>query len=413
MNRMRTWAGLRRLPLTDRITYWYELWAGSLAGVFGGVSLSLIPIIARNIGLSGPQMAFMLSMPFVGFIVSLVLGHYVRGRSARAWVLWSDLAARVVLLGVVVARTPLAFMIILSTHYALSTLSGPAYAAIIKANYSDANRGTLMSRIRIVYTAIVAVSAALAGLVLESHPQAFRWVVPLGTLFGIAAAVVFGRLKVRRAEEHAAGQGGALATLRAILRDKGFLALMVIFMLVAGAPKMVIPLEPILLVDEIGMDYRQAGVITGTITAITAMAGYWIWGRLSKRRGALELVLFVFILGTLRNPLLALSRVPWHIIPVSVVTGLGNSGYDLIPFLALIALAGPGRLPVYIAFHNSLVGVRGLIGPYLGTALHDAAGMSISSIYWLVTAISTVGVVAMAVFLARRRAPVGLPRPPS
>jgi hypothetical protein len=68
----------------------------------------------------------------------------------------------------------------------------------------------------------------------------------------------------------------------------------------------------------------------------------------------------------------------------------------------MIGLAGPGQLPVYIAFHNSLVGVRGLVGPYLGTALHDGVGLSVTSVYWIITGVAVAGVALMAIFIGSR-----------
>ncbi len=391
---------LARLPLTDRITYWHELWAGSLSGVFQGFGLSLVSIIGRRIGMNATQMAVMLSMPFAGYLLSLGLGQFVRGRAASSWVFWPGVLSRVLLLGIALVRTPAAFMAVMCTHYVVATFSGPAYASVMKSNYSNANRGTLMSRIRILQTAIVAAGACVAGQILQARPASYRWIVPLAACAGIAASFVFRRLKVRRAEEHSEGQGGLGASLRSIASNRTFLILMGVFFLCAGAPKMAIPLEPIRLVDELHMDYRQAGLIMGTITALASMFGYWLWGRLSRRHHPMRLMLAVFFLGMLRHPVLALARNPWQVMPASVVSGLSTPGYDLVPLFAIIGLAGPGRLPVYIAFHSSLVGVRGLIGPFLGTALHEGAGLSIVSIYWIIAAVSAMGVLAMAAFLA-------------
>ena len=393
--------GLSRLPLTDRITYWYELWAGGLGGVFQGVGLSLVSIIGRNLGMSSTQMAVMLSMPFAGYLMSLGLGQFVRRRTASSWVFWPIVVSRASLLGVALVRSPGAFMTILCFYYVVSTLSGPAYATIMKGNYSDPNRGPLMSHIRILQTAVIAVTAAGAGQVLQAHPHAYRWVIPAAALAGLAGSAVFGRLRVRRAGAHGEKRLTLREGLGAIAGDRAFLILMAVFFVCAGAPKLAIPLEPIRLVDELGMDYRQAGFIMGTVVSVAGMAGYWLWGRLSRAGQPLRLMLGVFAVGAARHPLLALARTPWHVIPASILTGFSNSGYDLVPLFAMIQLAGPGRLPVYIAFHNSLVGVRGLIGPYLGTALHDAAGLPIVSVYWIIAAVSALGVLAAAVFLAR------------
>jgi hypothetical protein len=412
VSRSRARASTPALPLTDRITYWHELWTGSLGGVYQGLGLSLIAIVGRRIGMSSTQMAVMLSMPYAGYLLSLGLGPLVRGRAATDWVFWPGVISRVLLLGIAFVRTPGAFMAIMCVHYVVSTFSGPAYASIMKTNYSDSNRGTLMSRIRILQTAVVAVAAFVAGQTLETHPAAYRWVVPLGACAGIASSFVFRHLKVRRAEQSSAGRLGLRTGLREVTANRPFLILMGAFFLCAGGGKLAIPLEPIRLVDELGMSYSQAGLIIGTITGVTSMFGYWLWGRLSKRRDPLELMLAVFVLGLLRNPIMALARSPWHVIPASLVSGLSSPGYDLVPLFAILGLAGPGSVPVYIAFHNTLIGVRGLVGPYLGTALHDGAGLPIASVYWIITGVVAAGALVMAAFLFTRARSAGPKRPP-
>jgi uncharacterized membrane protein YeaQ/YmgE (transglycosylase-associated protein family) len=53
-----------------------------------------------------------------------------------------------------------------------------------------------------------------------------------------------------------------------------------------------------------------------------------------------------------------------------------------------------------MGLHNTLVGLRGLIGPALGTWLYEVMGMRIASIYWIAFAIEVLGAVLLALFWA-------------
>ena len=184
------------------------------------------------------------------------------------------------------ARTPGIYVAVVSGWYFLNGLSGPAYAAIVRSNYSDANRGRLLGYIRIVITLIAALASAAAGAVLDLHADAYRVLLPAGALFGVVNALLFRRIRVRseRTASNPAVSGSLRSTLSRIRADRPFLAFLALAFLASGPDKLGIALEPILLVDEIGIDYRSAGLIFGTLASAVNILGFWLVGRLVKTR---------------------------------------------------------------------------------------------------------------------------------
>ncbi len=104
----------------------------------------------------------------------------------------------------------------------------------------------------------------------------------------------------------------------------------------------------------------------------------------------------MFLLGNPRYLLLALATKPSNVIPASILGGLRMAGFELIPLFAMIGFAG-SRLPLYIAFHSTLVGLRGIIDPFIGNYLYLRRGMSIDSIFWIIWIIATAAALAMLV----------------
>ena len=60
-----------RLPLTDRVTHWWDLWAGLATGVCNGGCIAFLSIAARRAGVSDAGMALMLTMPYLGALLML------------------------------------------------------------------------------------------------------------------------------------------------------------------------------------------------------------------------------------------------------------------------------------------------------------------------------------------------------
>ncbi len=386
------------LPLTDRVTHYREIQVGLLMGVFNGFGLSLVSIIARRIGTSSTQIAVMLSMPFVGSLFSLYFGHMTVRREKMPFVFWPGVTSRLLLAVVAILHSPMAFLIIMSLFYFISTIPGPAYASIMSTNYSDGFRARLMGNMRVLQTTVAAAGAFIAGQILEARPDAYRWILPLSACFGIAAAFAFRQLKIKRERTAPSSPVSFYQAAKSIRDDRAFLVFMIIYFCCAMPAKLAIPLEPIWLVDHLRMDYRQAGLILGTVLSMCSVLGYRLWGKLATLVDPLYLVVTIFVLGIMRFPVLALATHPYHVIAASVTAGLSFAGFELIPLFAIMRFAPQGKLPLYIAFHATLMGIRGIIGPFAGSFLYTHLGLQIDTVFWIITGSAGLGILSMLVF---------------
>ena len=396
-------SGLRRLPLTDRTTYSFEIGTALFYGLFNGLTLSLSTIVARRIGVSSTQLSVMLAMPFVGALFSLYFGHLAAKRDKMAFVFWPGITSRFLLACVALVSRPTPFFLLMSAFYLLSSVSGPAYAGIMKSNYSDQYRGRLMGNTKIVAMATAAVFSYIAGAALEWSPSAYRWLFPLGAAFGMFASLLFRRLRVRRGTDHPVPRGFSfLQAWRALRSDRSYILFLSLLFLCAAPNKLAIPLEPIWLVDQIGMDYHQAGYILGTVTFVCSIVGYLASGWVSTRMDPLWALVCTILLFVGRYLTLALARTPLHVLPASALSGLGSSCFEMFVLFTVIRFARGGSLPLYSGLHSTFVGVRGIIGPFIGNYLYLTAGVSISGVFWIIAALTAGGMVALALFARSR-----------
>jgi|GEM_PF-1461038 len=396
-------------PLSDRVTFAYDVKGGLCYGALAGLALPLIGVVGRKLGMSSAQLAVLMGSQYVGYLLNIATGNLARRGDLRAQVFWPSFLARASLALVVLAFSPVAFLAVMVFYYVVSNLVGPAYSTIMRLNYSDAYRGKAMGHIRVVQQVVAALCAALAGAYLQSFPGGYRVLFPLGAAAGMASSLFF--LKVRPRIQRDRGDRGdeagdapdLAAGLRELGKDKVFLAFAIITF-VAGFPdKLMTSLEPIRLVDELGADYSSAELVLGTVPLAAAILGYVLCSRLSDRFDPIILLIGTIVLSSTRFLGLALAEVPAHLIPGSFLNGIANAGWDLLPLFSILLFAKPSKVSLYMGLYNALIGVRGLAGPLMGTWLYEGLGMRIADIYWLAFGVELAGAALLAAFWASSR----------
>jgi MFS family permease len=328
---------------------------------------------------------------FVGLLLNVWIGHLSEKGDKALWVFWPGFISRLLVCGALIWVSPWVFLMVLGASNIIGTFGGPAYNSLMRSNYSHRNRGRLMGIIRIGIQVVSALAAAFAGWFMEFNHVGYQILFPVAGALGMCSSWIFFRIKARRpplATESRAAMAiqeppeGFRASLALIARDKLFLVYMAIYF-VAGFPdKLLVPLEPIRFIDELGMNYGAAGLIQGTIPLMGAMAGYFIFIKLAHKVSPFILLMATAVLASSRFLNTAVATNPYHLIPGAFLNGMGNAGWDLLPLFSIMLFVGHQRISLYFGFFSTLVGVRGLIGPVLGSWMYSA-GWRIADIYWL------------------------------
>lgn len=397
---------LARLPLTERVTFVYDLQSSLLWGVGSGLALPMAAVIARKAGMGPGMIAFMLVSPYIGMLLSLLWGFLADRRPLMPLFVWPQALGRGSLALMALVREPVGFALVLSFHSMAANLPTPAYAGIMRANYGDADRGRLMGHIRVASTLASAAASWAAGTVLQAHEDAYRLLFVATAVLGVASTAWFGRIKVRRQSPRtppAVRRGSPLD----IRRDGSYLVFLALLFLVAFPGKVFIPLEPVWFVDVLHMDYRGAGTILGTAASLAGILGYLAWGRLSRKREPLKLYVAVLVFTSARVPLVALAGSQYQLIAASAASAIGNAGLDLMGIYVIMKLVDPSRFSLANGVHWALLGARGILGPFLGSFLYERGLATIGQIMWIGTAVSYAALFGMLLFSLRldRRGP--------
>ncbi len=254
-------------------------------------------------------------------------------------------------------------------------------------NYPRALRATVTSRLQALASLVVVMTTSVAGLVLDAHPENFRWLYAAGAVFGgigvwaFRSVQVVGEKRQQVMERRGQRDPSNRNSFTAILRSDPRYARYQWHQFVSGAANMMIePPLVYLVTKQIGASYFASIGIVMLLPFMLNLATMPLWARYLDRvhvaefraRQNLLWVVGVVIMFwgalTLSLPWLAVGR---------IVCGITNGGGSLAWQLGHNDFAPRDKLAAYMGIHVTLTGVRGAFAPFLGMALYlgwDAKG---------------------------------------
>jgi predicted MFS family arabinose efflux permease len=360
------------LPADIQRNFLLDATAAVLVGVFVAATSTFTPVVARRLGASDFQVSLVTAAPFAGNLFALLAVRFLQGRRKLPFMVGAWTLARALFLLMAVITTSVPFVLITIVFWIIVSLPVPAYAEVMRQIYPDAYRGRAMAYVRIGMTASLTLATPLAGQMLDR--VGYQWVFPVAALFGVVSSVVFGRIRFSESlSEERRTIGGILSVLRT---DRAFRGLQTAFFVYGFGNLMLAPLVPILLVDELRLNYSEVGLL-GLVNAVFWMLGYFAFGRAVDRRGAYWTLQLTFLM-TAAVPFALVLAGDMSLVAIAYMfAGLATAGMDLGWLTAIIALADRDRVGDYTALHSFLVGIRGLTAPFFAVALLAVPGVGL------------------------------------
>lgn len=294
-----------------------------------------------------------------GLLVGLI-GLWPRASAGLAATVLSVIAARVVWAGVTVVRS-----------------------AIWTANYPRAVLARVTSRIVVVTSLGVAGSAALAGIVLQTHPQLARWLFPAGALASLAAALLYRRMKVRQAwrlraaelGEGSRDQAFSLRSVREVLRGDPQYRRFMTALAFYGAGNLMIGAQLVVVFSD--HLHLPAAMQIGILTIVPLMCAPVftpLWARLFDAGHVIEFrarQCWSLVAAMAMMIIAVFTHAHWLLWVAAVLWGLSSAGAHLGWNLGHNDFASLGRVQHYMGVNVTLTGVRGLVAPPLGVLAYS------------------------------------------
>ena len=107
------------------------------------------------------------------------------------------------------------------------------------------------------------------------------------------------------------------------------------------------------MVDYLHLGYGDASFLLGGVVSAASVVGYFVWARALKRYGSFAVLTAVVFLFAGRFLALGLARTSAQLVPMSLLSGIVNAGWDLVPIFCTIALADRSNFSLYIGVNHA------------------------------------------------------------
>lgn len=343
-----------------------DAFSGVCAGVYLGVVAAFLPVVVRRMGGTTEAVALVVAGPFIGHLLSPLFNYlFAKVPPVRVTAVTSTVSRLIFLVGVLVVTTPMALALVSVTTWVIAVANMGSYAMLMQGIYPDSERASAMGKVRVGVSVASIASATLAGIFIDAFPAMLVFAV--AAAISLPGGLAFGRIRhempaipaVRRHPTQIA---------RDVWRDRRYRRLLVSFTIFGFGNLMNYALYPILLVDHFNASNSFVGVMTA-LQSGTAVAAYFLWGRVIDRGSSLRTTVIATSLGLLMPLGYLLAPNVWFLLPVAAIAGITNAAGDITFFTNIVQLAPRDRIGDYAVAQSSLMGLRGTIAPFAASTL--------------------------------------------
>jgi len=361
-------------------------------GIVNGLAATFVSVFALRMGATTTQVGWLAALPALVNIVWLIPAARIIERQRRRLplILWSGLLQRLgyifmALMPLLIAAGRVEALIVINTLITLpAAVINTAITSLIPDLTSPERRGDVVS-VRWLILAVAATGAALLGgwfLDLVPVPLNYQLLLGTGAVLSLISLRYLRRIRVpdtvlygreTRPRERYSWQRlrTSLASVRSHRQFLRFSLASFIFywgLYLPGA------LWSVFRVRDLGASDGWIGLIAVIVDGST-IAGYFLWAKISAKRGN-RWVLVVTALGvTVYSLLTAVVPTIGWMIPTSLLGGFAWAGCNLAMFNVMLGVCPPERRPTYIAMYTALMNVTAFAGPLLGAALSGWIGI--------------------------------------
>ena len=370
-----------------RRTFALDTTAAILYSPFAVATVTFPAVIMRNEGAPSIIISLIMAANPIGQLTMLLWSRYTdRWNKMRTQLLFG-IAARALMITLAFVYSPLIFALILIGVNILEQAKAPAYGTIMQQVYPDEQRGRMMANVRVGVSFGNMLSSAGLGKLLEI--ASYRLVMPVAGVFGVLSLLVFSRIRYTEVPQ-AKGQGLNFRYLLTIpKRDKAYGMFLAATFISGFLNWVVAALYPYLLVDELHASNFMVGILSA-VGSIVSVVAYIYWGRYLDRHHPMLLTFLSFVFTFTTAICYAIAWNEWVLIPAAVLNGIGAAGFDLAFINTCIRFPKDrADVPRYLALYSALVGVRGLLAPFMVGAL--VPFVNIRVLLWVTVGLMIVG----------------------
>jgi MFS family permease len=355
-----------------------------------GASGTFLPVFLTRLGASNIQVGLLTTMPGItGLLLAILVGRFLQTR--RNIIPWFSAARLMViscyaltgLLTIIVppsAKVP-SVLAIWAFATLPQTIVAVAFTVVMNAVAGPQGRYELLSRRWTTLGLTNAITVTLAGLILDriEPPLNYQIVFLALSLGGLISFYFSSHIKLLDVEPPKQLIGGSIKqnvnNYKELIRgEPAFISFALKRFVLLSGIALSAPIFPLYYVREIHAPDSWIGIFSTTQTFVM-LVGYFVWTRLSRRRGS-RFVLLCTTLGISLHPLLTASTHHVELIAVFAgIAGIFQSGLDLVLFDELMKTVPVEYSATFVSLAQSMQYLSTIASPLIGTYLSNHIGL--------------------------------------
>jgi len=374
-----------------------------------GVSISnvaapFLPVFLTRLGASNFQVGLLSSMPGVtGLLLAILVGRFLQTR--RNIVPWYSLSRLMVILcyaltGILTLAISEKFAIVATLAiWAFATLPqtalSVAFSVVMNAVAGPEGRYDLLSRRWMIFglTGVIGTFIVTRLINLIHFPLNYAimfLVLSLGGFFSyyFSRQITLPESVPPPLAESTNPRDGIQNYLRMLRANPAFVSFSSKRFVYYSAIVLSTPIMPLFLVRTVGASDAQIGTINMTMTLVM-LAGYYLWPKVSRRRGG-RLVLLATTLGMVLYPALSVATPRIDLIILYAgIAGFFQGGLDLVFFDELMKTVPAEYSATFVSLAQSMQYLSTIIAPLFGTWIANYIGLG--GALWLSAGLRLIG----------------------
>ncbi|MGE5654443.1 MAG: MFS transporter [Bacillota bacterium] len=372
-----------------RHNFTHHVIADSLFALFAGSAFPFVMPVLIRLGATDLWVGAAQAAPFIGLLFSFYWGHFSEGRPKVPIIVYSAVVARLLFIALAMMISPAAFVGMYVVYQLVINAGGPAFPGLVQKIYPAEFRGRMVGTTRLFLGAMQIAATFVAGRTLDRLGHRLWWSLAAG--IGILSALVFARIR----EPQDPGTSAIRPTFSigeqvALLgRDRAFLLFLLGCTIMGLGNLISSPAIPLYQVKHLALSSQQLATVSMIYTTFW-LSSYPIWGWVIDRLKPIYAVIGAVSMFALANLSYSLGYGLPSVLIASTLFGIGDSGLDLGWNNQVMRLT-KDKVSTYSGLYLTFLGLRGTIGPLLGSLLLPVIGLR--PIFLLSTVIIIVGLV--------------------
>jgi hypothetical protein len=350
-----------------------------------------LPVFLTRLEASSLQVGLLTTMPAItGFLLAIPLGRFLQRKinivpwfsTARLLVLMSYALTGVVTFFVAPHNLVLAILLVWALATIPQTLLGIAFSVVMSSVAGPAGRFELMSRRWSILGVTTAITIFLIGQMLDRVPfplnfQIMFMALSLGGLVSYYFSSKLDLPKVTPPEtlpSHSLRE--SIRNYMTLIRaEKPFVAFISKRFVYMTGVTLATPLLPLYFVRELGASDSWIANINTAQTAILIF-GYFFWTRMSRARGARNILLITTLGLSFYPAAIALTQTVWPIAIYAGIAGIFQAGLNLVFFDELMKKVPVEYSATFVSFAQSIEYMAMIYSPLLASLFAEVIGLS-------------------------------------